>query len=524
MARRAGGGNNAFSFDLARQGEEADQVGQHHQAVEGVGQGPHGGKAGGAPRQDQGQKGQPVGPDRLRAEEIAPALGAVLAPAQHRRPGKQEHRRRRKARPERAHRGGKGRAGHLGGRDAAVQPGGQDGQGGHGADQKGGDKDLKDPPHPLPGGLPGGGRAAGDGRRAQPRLAGKAAAHKPPADGRRRAAAHHAAPGRPQAECAPQDAVQGRRQGGRMGQDDEGRPGQVKRRHQGHQPAGGRGHPFHPAQQDQGGDGGQSRPRQGRGEAEGPLQAAGNGVHLGEVADAEGGQQAEQGESPRQSPPQGAAMGLCPQPGRKVVHRAAVPAAAPKAPVSQAQQVFGVGGHHPEQGHHPHPEDGPRPAACKGRAHPDHAAGADGGPQGGAEALERADAARFLLREVGAAPQDDPQRLPQPEGQAGQLKKAGPHRQPDPGRGQQPHPRRAPERRVHRIQQLHHPNSPRTQKTGALPPWQGSCYLYAGRKAVMPVWSGGRSSGPSGAAARPGRGRGGRRGTAAPRRRSRPGC
>ena len=159
------------------------------------------------------------------------------------------------------------------------------------------------------------------------------------------------------------------------------------------------------------------------------------------------------------------AMGQSAHPRRKVIHGAAVPAAGAVLPVAQAQQVFGVGGHHPEKGRHPHPEDGPRPAADEGCAHPHDAPGADGGPQRGAQALQGADAARVLPGEVGAAPQDGPQRLPQPEGQAGQLEPSGPHRQPQPRRGQQAHPQRPPHHPVDRRQQFHtQPPKPRRYK------------------------------------------------------------
>src|SRR5699024_12509224 len=41
---------------LAGEGEKPGEVGQHHQAVESVGQGTRGGKGGSGPGQDQGQK------------------------------------------------------------------------------------------------------------------------------------------------------------------------------------------------------------------------------------------------------------------------------------------------------------------------------------------------------------------------------------------------------------------------------------------------------------------------------------
>ena len=458
---------------LARKGEQADEVGQHHQAVEGVGQGPGGGEIRRGPGQDQGQKSQPVGPHRPRAKEVAPAFGAVLAPAQHRRPGKQQHRPRHKPGPQAPQRGGKGFARQPGRRGRGEHPagvqvhqaGGEHGQGGHGADQEGGDEHLEDAPHPLAGGLAGGGRAAGDGRGPQPRLAGKAAPHEPPLHRRRGAVAHDAAPGGPQPQGAPEDGFQSRRQGRRVGQDDQGRPGQVEHRHKGDQPAGGRGDPFHPPQQDQPGEEGQPRPRQEGRQAEGPFQAGGNGVHLAQVADAERGQHAQHSKAARQRPPGPAAMGQGPHPRRKIVHGPAVPGAGPKPPVPQAQQVLGVGGHHPEKGHHPHPENGARTPADQGRAHPHDAAGADGGPQGGAQALQGADAPRILPGQVGAAAQDGPQGLPQPQGQAPQLEPAGPHRHPQPRRSQQPHPQRPPYRPVDRSQQLHHaPHLPDTQK------------------------------------------------------------
>ena len=185
--------------------------------------------------------------------------------------------------------------------------------------------------------------------------------HGPPLDRRGHAVAHHAAPGRPQAERAPENAPERCRQGVRVGQDHQRRPRQIKNGHEGHQPAGGGGHPFHPAQQDQRSDQSQRRPRQGGRQPESAFQAGGDGVHLAQVADAEGGQHAQQGKGPRQHPARQPAAGQSAHPRRKVIHGAAVPAARAVLPVAQAQQVFGVGGHHPEKGRYPHPEDSPRP-------------------------------------------------------------------------------------------------------------------------------------------------------------------
>ena len=142
-------------------------------------------KAGGGPGQDQGQKGQPVGPDRPPAQRGRPSTrsrtglqpstddqaNSSTAPAT--KPG-----------PSGPRGGGKGFACQVGGRGRGEHPpgfqvyqaGGEHGQGGHGADQEGGDEHLKNAPHPLPGGLPWWrAGAAGNGRGTQPRLAGKAA-------------------------------------------------------------------------------------------------------------------------------------------------------------------------------------------------------------------------------------------------------------------------------------------------------------------------------------------------------------
>ena len=272
----------------------------------------------------------------------------------------------------------------------------------------------------------------------------KAAPHKAPSHRSGGAVAHSAPAGGLEPKGSLPDGDEGCRQGRQMGQDDGQGPGQIKHRHQGHQLFGGRGHALHPPPEDQPGGGSQQGPGQQRGQAEDGVEGGGNGVGLAQVADAKGGQNAQQGKQPRQHPAQGPAAGPGTQPGRQIVHGPAPPLAAVELAVLQPQQVFSVGGHHPEKGHHPHPEDGSRPAAGQGHPHPNHAAGADGSPQGGAEALEGADAARPLPGQVGAAGQQGPQGLPQPQPQVGQLEPACPDRQPQPGPCQQAHSHRAP--------------------------------------------------------------------------------
>ena len=60
-------------------------------------------------------------------------------------------------------------------------------------------------------------------------------------------------------------------------------------------------------------------------------------------------------------------------------------------PVLLGQCGFHKGGGGPQQGRDPHPEHRPRPAGKDGGGHPHKVAGADGGRQRGAQALELAD-------------------------------------------------------------------------------------------------------------------------------------
>ena len=128
------------------------------------------------------------------------------------------------------------------------------------------------------------------------------------------------------------------------------------------------------------------------GEAEDGLHIAGDGVHLRHVADAEGGDEAEKGEQKGQYLADACAALFGAQTVAEIVHRAAGPfALGVFAAVEDAEDVFGIVGHHAQEGHDPHPEHGAGAAHEDGAGHADDIAGADGGGQGGAETLELGD-------------------------------------------------------------------------------------------------------------------------------------
>ena len=148
-----------------------------------------------------------------------------------------------------------------------------------------------------------------------------------------------------------------------------------------------------------------------------------------------------------QHPAQLLAAFFSPQPVGEVVHRATLPRALLiLVPVKDAQHVFGKAGHHAEEGHDPHPEHRPRPAAEDGRCHPHDVAGADGGRQRGAQALELADRLIVGARVGGHAPvgEDGPDGLPHPVPEVHELEKARPHREHHPRPEEQCQPQRSP--------------------------------------------------------------------------------
>ena len=179
----------------------------------------------------------------------------------------------------------------------------------------------------------------------------------------------------------------------------------VNNRHNGHQLFGDLADALHAADNDEGdndgGDHADDDAGHGHGLAEqhdrrglyiaaegvnGGVDGGGDGVDLGHVADAEGGDETEHTEDGGEPAPTLAEAVL------DVVHRAADPVALLVAfTVLHGEQNLGILGDHAEQGGDPHPEHGAGAAGhdCAGNA--GNIARADGGGERGGHSLERRD-------------------------------------------------------------------------------------------------------------------------------------
>ena len=128
------------------------------------------------------------------------------------------------------------------------------------------------------------------------------------------------------------------------------------------------------------------------GDPEGTLHIGGNGIDLAHVSDAEAGQNAENTEQECQHLTDGLAAPEAAQAVPQIVHGAARPLPRGILPaVVDTKHVFGKIGHHTENGHNPHPEDGAGTAGHDGRGYTRDITGADGRCQRRTQALELTD-------------------------------------------------------------------------------------------------------------------------------------
>ena len=321
--------------------------------------------------------------------------------------------------------------------------GGQDDQCREGADHNGVCKDLKHAPHAL---LDGffhiGGGIDHDGR-AKAGLVGERAPLEAPGQALADAVAQRAAACGLQVERAPEDGPECRRDVARVEHHDDDSTHDVEQCHEGHQFFGDSGHPLEAAQHDEGRDHHQRHARDEVGRVERGVHVARDGIDLAHVADAERCQNAETGKQHRQHLAQRFAAFLCAQAVGQVVHGTAGPLAFfIFAAVVHAQHVFRKAGHHTQNGHDPHPEDGARPARDDGRGHTHDVAGANGARQRRAHALELADG-HVLFAGVGGDLLVGKHRangVPHPVAHPAELEAAGAQCHPQAGAEQQRQP------------------------------------------------------------------------------------
>ena len=251
---------------------------------------------------------------------------------------------------------------------------------------------VEDAPHTLLDGLldVGGGMDHNGG--AQTCFVGEDASLHTPGQSHLYAVADDAAAHSLQAEGSLEDGDENSGKSPDMGKYDDQGPDDIGDGHEGDDLFGNGGDPLKAAdddktcqdhQEDAGDDGGN---------AEGGVHVCRNGIDLGHVADTEGGQYAEGREENGQKGADPGKAGSGSQTVPQIVHGAAAPfILGIFAAVVDAQDIFGIVGHHAEEGHDPHPEDGAGTAGYDGSRNAGDVAGADGGGQGRAQGLELAD-------------------------------------------------------------------------------------------------------------------------------------
>lgn len=200
--------------------------------------------------------------------------------------------------------------------------------------------------------------------------------------------AHSAACHRPQAEGAGENIPKDLGNLINIKEDDDQAPQDIARGHQRHQPLGHMGQAFEAAQGDNEDQHHQRQTGGGMGDTKVFHHNAANGVGLDEVA-ADNLEHHKAGAEHRH--PFGVEAVL------DVVHRAAyILALFVLLAVEHTQNDLAVLGGHPQQGHHPHPEDGPHSPGDDRRGDPDDVAAAHAGGHRRAEGLEGGDGPRLL--------------------------------------------------------------------------------------------------------------------------------
>ena len=233
-------------------------------------------------------------------------------------------------------------------------------------------------------------------RRAQPRLVGEDAPLHAPGYRILHRCAHHAAESRMAGKGALEDDAQGGKNPGGIHDNNHQGSQNIGKGHKGNQFFRHGGNAFQAAHHHQGCQCHQAHAGEPHGNLKYLLHIHGNGVDLAHIANAEGGNHAEAAEQHRQNPADFLIAGVASQAILQIVHSTAAPFTIFVLPAEiDAQYIFGVIGHHAENGNNPHPENRARPASGNGSRHAGDIAGANGGRQGGAEALELADG--FIL-------------------------------------------------------------------------------------------------------------------------------
>ena len=187
------------------------------------------------------------------------------------------------------------------------------------------------------------------------------------------------------------------------------------------------------------------------------VHVSGDGVDLGHVTDAEGSHQAEEGEQACQDEADGFAAFFGAQAVPQVVHRAAGPLAfGVLAAVEDAQHVFGIVGHHAQEGHDPHPEHGAGAAGQDRAGHAHDIAGAHRRGQGGAKALELGNTLVLGMGGNVLVMEHSADGLLHPVTEVAHLENLGQHSHQDSDEGKQCQGRHTPDDTVYGIVHVRH--------------------------------------------------------------------
>ena len=223
----------------------------------------------------------------------------------------------------------------------------------------------------------------GDGGGAQTGLVGEHAPGEAVLHGQHDGVAKDAAAHGLKAEGAGEDGAQHAGDVGNAHEDDHNARRHIEHGHEGDQQGGDLTDALYAADDHNGHHHGKDDAACQGGNAEQAVESAGDLAGLGDVADAEGGQAAQDGEDDGQPLPVFAQAVL------NVVHRAALMDALPVGVAElHGQGNLGVFGAHAEEGGHPHPEHGARSADKDSPGNAGDVAGAHGARQGGGHRLE----------------------------------------------------------------------------------------------------------------------------------------
>ena len=304
-------------------------------------------------------------------------------------------------------------------------------------------------------------------RRAKARFVGECAALEAPCDGLRDAVAQNAAARCRQCKRALEDGCKCGRDRREVCAHHDQRAYDVHDRHNGDDLLCDSRHTLQTAQNDQSGQKHQRNACDHVRDVERRAHIACNGVDLAHVANTERCQHAEAGEQHRQHPAQRPAALLCAQTVGQIVHSTAGPLALfVLAAVENAQNILGVVGHHAEDRHDPHPEDGTRAAADDRRGNAHDVARTNGGRKRRTKALELADGHILFVR-MGCylfVGKDGSNGVFHPVANVPELKSACPHRHDQTGAEQQRQTDRPPDHSIDRAVDacdgIQHPDFP----------------------------------------------------------------